>query len=146
MSDKITTGDIMSELHALRNDLKKQGSDLHRLADQHNEHERRIKALEPLKDSYRDLLECNINIVKELNEIKETQRTLVNTMAIQVEGALRGDLLDLRKELRTDMVQLHISAGALTEAQQQLATILMERPCVVGDSDRCPRCGEEKGK
>jgi len=138
-----TQSDVMEELQALRRDVLKQGDDLHKLVDQHNEHERRIKALEPLKESYRSLLECNVSIVKELNDIKEMHRSLVVSLSREVEGALRGDLLDLRKELRTDIAKLTIGTGALTEAQQQLSSILMERPCVVNDNgDKCPHCGE----
>ena len=98
--------------------------------------------MEPMRDSYRDLIVCNDSILRELNHLRESQVNLIATVTKEVEGALRGDVLDLRRELRTEMAKLGMSHGALVESQQQLTTILLERPCVANGN--CAVDDEEK--
>jgi CHAD domain-containing protein len=120
----------MAELHAMRTDLRK-------VLAKSEDHEKRLESLESLKHSYRELIECNDAVIRDLNVLKEQQESLVQTVGKHVEGALRGDLLDLRRELRTEMAKIIMSNGALTEAQQQLTTLLLDRPCVSGGDGNC---------
>jgi hypothetical protein len=120
-----TEKEIAQSLHELIEDVHVQGKNLKRLVDQHNDHERRLreqerrlKELEPMRDNYRTLIECNSAVMRELDGIRERQDTLIESASKSIEHALRADVLDMRRELRTELARL--------------SRLLEERPCVAG--------------
>lgn len=101
-----TNNDILDSLDSLRKDVKRQGSDIRKLVEQHNDHEKRLKELEPVKAGYRSLIECNDHLVHEIRALKESQEGLMNEMAARVERSLRTDILEMRRELRTELARI----------------------------------------
>lgn len=64
------------------------------------------------------------------DELLAELRGLAASVSREVEGALRGDILDLRREL--------------LEGQQRLTEVLLAKPCIVVDDGKCPHCGEQR--
>lgn len=103
--------EIMQALEAIRVDVKTLRRDT-------DDHERRLRDLEPLRDSIRSLIDCNTAIVTALEELRDSQRDLMDQISSRVESSLRSDLMDMRKELR-------LALAALSKE-------VRSRPCLLG--------------
>lgn len=132
-----TNTDILHAVDGVRQDLAKQGQDIarlaaeqKRLADAHNDHERRLREFE---GNNRSLIECNNAILHRLDSMAAQHEGLVSDITHKVEQSLRVDLLGTRTELRLEMLRTR-------EAVEHLTKTLKERPCVLGED-----CPEQKG-
>lgn len=125
-----TSTDLMAVLEDVKKGMGELRADVSKLVQSRDNHERRIAALEPIRESFREILSCNDQILRELNALRESQETLVKDMSERVERSLREDVLGLRKDLRTDMAALRTAVGDLTER-------LDSRPCVATGAETC---------
>lgn len=125
-----TSTDLMAVLEDVKKGMGELRADVSKLVQSRDNHERRIAALEPIRESFREILSCNDQILRELNALRESQQTLVRDMSERVERSLREDVLGLRKDLRTDMAALRTAVGDLTER-------LDSRPCVATGAETC---------
>jgi chromosome segregation ATPase len=117
-----STEDIMRAVEALRRDVQSQGSDIRRLVEQHNDHERRITVLEPVKGQVDRLTE-------HVSEIGRVQTVILE----RLEGMERvvGDALRIgARELQTQLASTvrHELTG-LREEVASLREELQARPC-----------------
>lgn len=120
-----TNTDIMHALDAVRAELARQGADLRRLADQHNDHERRIVEQEGLRPRMERLTEHVADIgskVTVLVERAEAQERLMSSALRMVGSELSRQVVDT---VRAEMAGLRGHLGAI-EAR------LDDRPCLAG--------------
>lgn len=137
MSDgsRPTSTDLMAVLEDVKKEMGELRADVSKLVQSRDNHERRIAAIEPIRESFRAILDCNDQILRELNALRESQRTFLDEMSRRVEHSLREDVLGLRRDLRTEMATMREGVEALKKAVES-------RPCLVG---RCAVDAVEEG-
>ena len=122
MSDKVTSEDIMASLAALRKDVK-------RLLESHDDHERRLSAVEPIRGQVRNMAEHVGEIGRKVTVIYE----LLEGSERQVADALRA----ASQQLSSDMTAaVRAELGGLRGDLKALTESLNTRPCLVGED--CP--------
>lgn len=120
-----TNTDIMHALDAVRAELQKQGADIRRLVDQHNDHERRLVEQERMQPRIERLTEHVAEIgsnVTVLVERAEAQERLVSA-ALRMAGAELAR--QITNTVRAEMAGLRGHLSAIEER-------LDGRPCLAG--------------
>lgn len=141
MSGSVSNADLAGHLEALRRDQRAAGAELQRLAgevrrlaDQHDDHERRIAVLEPLRSQMDRLTE-------HLSEIGGTV-TAINERLLGTERSVAEALRVASRELASQVTAtVRAELHGLRDDMGEMNRLLRERPCVPGAE--CPE-GEKR--